>query len=113
MEALWAITPPATAAIVVEALEKKTQWNPRTIKTMLNRLVKKKILTFEADGKRYLYKPLFTREQCIRSESSSFLHRIFGGEAGAMLAHFAQNEKLSREEIEELRQILDQKSQKK
>ncbi len=111
MEAVWTLTPPgALAADIVESLRASTNWSPNTIKTMLNRLVKKGVLRAEADGRRYLYSAAVTREQCVRQEGRSFLDRVFGGEAGAMLAHFARHAKLSPAEIKALKAILDQQS---
>src|SRR5687767_3398585 len=104
MNVLWESSP-RTANQVVEALEGKKDWNPRTVKTLLNRLVKKKALAFEAVGKSYLYRPAVAREQCLRSETRSFVDRVFGGAAGPMIAYFVQNTRLSDEEIAELKRI--------
>ena len=98
-----------TANEVVEALSPKRGWSPRTVKSMLNRLVKKGALGFEAEGKRYLYRARVTREQCVREESRSFLGRVFGGAVGPMLNHFVQNETLSEAEVQELRRMLDER----
>ena len=51
---------------------------PRTVKTLLNRLINKGALAYEARGKHYLYRPKVTREQCVREETRSFLSRVFG-----------------------------------
>ena len=97
-----------TAQAVVDALGHK-EWSPRTVKTLLNRLVKKGALAFEARGKAYLYRPAVPMEKCVREESRSFLDRVFGGEAAPALAHFVKSAKLSAEEIKELRKILAEK----
>ena len=98
-----------TAQEIIDALESRKDWSPRTIKTLLNRLVKKSALGFEEEGKRYRYWPKVTQEQCMRSESRSFLERVFGGEAGPMLNYFVAHAKLSPEEIAELKKILSKK----
>jgi BlaI family penicillinase repressor len=113
MNLLWASAPSRlTAADVVAGLRGRKDWSPRTVKTLLNRLVKKKALTFDADGKRYLYYPAIKREECVRSESRSFLNRVFGGATGPMLAHFVSQAKLSSQEIAELKRLLAEKQQK-
>lgn len=109
MQVLWADSP-RTANDVVEALGKRCGWSPRTIKTMLNRLVRKRALSFETEGKRYLYRPAVSREACVRDESRSFVDRVFGGKVGPVLAHFVEDAKLSPEEIEQLRRLLDEKA---
>ncbi|HEY7089036.1 MAG TPA: BlaI/MecI/CopY family transcriptional regulator [Tepidisphaeraceae bacterium] len=108
MAVLWDRSP-LTAAQVVEALSPRSGWSPKTIKTMLNRLVTKRALKFEEEGKRYLYRPAVTRQACVRGESRSFLRRIFGGKVAPMLAHFVEDAKLTPEQVNELRKLLDKK----
>jgi BlaI family transcriptional regulator, penicillinase repressor len=108
METLWERSP-RTAAEVVEALSAAETWSPRTIKTMLNRLIKKKSIAFEAEGKMYLYRPIVSRESAVRAQSVSFVQRVFRGEIKPMLAYFVESETLSPQDIAELRKILARK----
>ena len=112
MQALWGAATPLTANEVVDRVAGRRGWSPRTVKTLLNRLVKKRALGFEAEGNRYRYHPLVTREACVRSESRSFLSRVFGGAAGAMLVHFVNENPLSPEEVEQLKRVLARKETK-
>ena len=109
MNAVWADSP-VSSAEVVERLSRAMDWNHRTIKTMLNRLVKKGALLFETEGKKYLYRPAVKREECVRSESRSFLSRFFGGTVGPMLVQFVSQADLSAAEIEELKRVLAKKT---
>ena len=111
MQVLWEVSP-LTANEVVERVLAKKDWNPRTVKTLLNRLLGKGALGFEAEGKRYHYFPKITREECIRSESRSFLDRVFGGALGPMLAHFVNETPLTADEIRELRKIIERRQKK-
>ena len=108
---LWE-TAPVTANDVVDRVAARNQWNPRTVKTLLNRLVGKGAVGFEAEGKRYRYSPKVTREECVRSKSRSFLARVFGGAVGPMLAHFVNETPLTSEEVKELRAILERRERK-
>lgn len=108
MQVLWDRSP-LTAGEVVESLADTCDWSPATVKTMLGRLVKKGVLAYEQDGKRYLYRPAVTREDAVKRESRSFLDRVFDGAAGAMLAHFVRGQKLTRRELNELRRLLEEK----
>ncbi|MBN1270537.1 MAG: BlaI/MecI/CopY family transcriptional regulator [Kiritimatiellae bacterium] len=108
MNVIWGKSP-ITANKVVEALAKHTGWSPKTIKTMLNRLVKKGALTYEAQGKAYLYRPRVSKDACVREESRSFTDRVFGGNPTPMLAHLVENTRLSPADIKRLRQILKDK----
>src|SRR5205809_3657762 len=108
MDVLWTSSP-QTAGDVVVALAPTTDWTPATIKTMLNRLVRKGALKFKAEGKRYHYWPAVSREACIRTEARTFIDRLFGGAVAPLLAHFVEDAKLSKEEIAHLRRLLDRK----
>ena len=108
MRVLWQ-TSPLTGNDVVEALEDATTWKPKTVKTLINRLVKKGALGFEKNGRAYLYHPLVEEADCVKAESRSFLRRVYGGALVPMLVNFLDDEKLSMEEIDELRRILDER----
>lgn len=108
MQVIWRLGR-ATAAEVIAELADSTNWSHRTIRTLLSRLVEKRIIAAEAEGNRYLYRPLISRQKCIRSESRSFLKKVFTGNAGELLVHFVQNAKISSEQIDELKRLLDSK----
>lgn len=110
MSVLWEQSP-RTAAEVADVLCDRMQWNPKTVKTLLSRLVKKGVLRYKPERNRYLYWPLIPRQRYIKQESASFVERVFGGEATPMLVHFVRNARLTKEEIEELRRILDEKEE--
>lgn len=111
MKVLWA-SAPQTGNQVVEALADSTSWSPKTIKTLLNRLVKKKALGFKKQGRSYSYCPLVGEEDCARAETRSFLKRVYGGTLHPMLSNFLEEGHLTAEEIEELKRILDEKKGK-
>ncbi|QDU17333.1 Penicillinase repressor [Gimesia maris] len=100
---------PLAAQEIVSRLSDQADWAPQTIKTMLHRLVKKEVLTFEEQGNRYVYRSRVKRSACVKQASRAFLARVFSSEPAPLLAHFMQHTKLSAEEIAELRRILDDK----
>ena len=100
---------PITSQEIVARLAEQTDWASQTIKTMLHRLVKKEVLTFEKQGNRYVYRSRVKRSACVKQASRAFLERVFDSEPAPLLAHFMQSTKLSAEEIAELRRILDDK----
>ena len=108
MEALWD-SAPQTASEVTKAVRASTEWAENTVRTLLTRLVEKGALktSENASGTR-TFLPAVKRETCVRAESQSFLDRVFGGAARPLLVHFAQNSKLTAEEIKELKKLLDQ-----
>ena len=100
---------PVDATTVVEVLEQKKQWTLATVRTLLRRLVNKRALAYETEGKKYIYKPLVTIEECVRRESESFLDRVVGRAPAATLLHLVRKADLSASDIEDLRRVLRQK----
>lgn len=111
MKYLWAHAP-ATTNDVVDALTARTDWKPKTVMTLLNRLVKKGALGFEKKGRVYEYTPLVAERDCVRDESQSFLQRVYGGHLKPMLVDFLKEGNLSPQDIEELKRILDEGDKK-
>ncbi len=109
MQVLWREAP-LSAIEVVEALEGQSDWHPKTIRTLLGRLVAKGALCREKRGGALRFSPIVTEEQCVRDESRTFLERCFAGMAQPMLAHFIEHEHLSSEDIAALRAMLDRKT---
>lgn len=105
MEPIWSAGACAAAEVIRE-LRTTHHWNHSTIRTLLARLVEKKVLTYEVDGAKYIYRAAVTREQCVRHEGRSFLEKAFGGDVRALLSHFVADSSLSTEQIEEIRQLL-------
>ena len=110
MNILWSAQSPLAAADVVERLAAVRDWSPRTVKTLLNRLINKGALAYDLQGKRYLYRPRVSRDQCVRDETRSFLSRVFAGAPGPMLLQFVAQAKLTPDEIEALKRLLDRKA---
>ncbi|WP_445667438.1 BlaI/MecI/CopY family transcriptional regulator [Paenibacillus sp. FSL H8-0034] len=109
MKVLWAKMP-RTANEVIEALEDQTDWKPKTVRTLLNRLTQKQAISYSQENKVYAYFPLVTEDECVRYETESFLKRIYGGAFKPMLVNFLKEDKLSAEDIKELKSILDDKT---
>ncbi len=106
MKALWARSP-MTAEEIAVALADDQNWAEGTVKALLNRrLLKKKAITATADGRRYLYSPAISRQAYVQSESQGLLDRLFDGRLAPLVSHFSQRERLSDEDVAELRRIL-------
>lgn len=108
MKIIWA-KPPLTATQVIEYLKPETQWNPKTIHTLIARLVKKEVLGVNKDSSLFEYYPLVSRDDCMREETKSFLHKVYDGSLHLLLANFVKDESLSPKEIEQLRNLLDER----
>ena len=111
MKVCWGRSPLA-AQEIIDDLSARGERHPKTVKTLLNRLVKKRALGFQKEGRAYLYQPLVAEHDCVTAESKSFLDRVFGGSLQPMLAHFVENRKLSPAEIAGLKSLLKRKEKK-
>jgi len=107
MKAVWQGFPCSADEIMVRLIRSDPTWHPKTVRTLLNRLIKKKALGFRKEGRIYFYRPFVSEAECIDAASESFLGRVFGGSLKPMLAHFVDRKKLSAAEIKELRDLLD------
>jgi BlaI family transcriptional regulator, penicillinase repressor len=105
MEVLWRRSPLAAEEIVAE-LKDTSEWQEATVKTLLNRLLKKRAIAAKKDGRRYLYRPKIERKDYVLAQSSSLLDRLFEGRVAPLVAHFSEHRKLSKKDIEELKRIL-------
>lgn len=108
MKVVWEKAP-VTANQVVSALENRQHWKPKTIHTLLSRLVQKGALAFDKKGREYHFRPRVESAEYAHAASRSFLSRFFDGEVAPFLACFLEREKLTRGEIAELKRILDGK----
>lgn len=106
MEALWSAPAPLTAQEVHDRIGDAREWSDRTVKTMLGRLLAKGVLAHEEDGRRYLYRPAVRREAYVAGESRRLVDRLFGGRAAPLVAHLAEGEGLSKDDIAELEALL-------
>lgn len=111
MERLWRDAPQGSEELAA-ALQPATNWHENTVRTLLNRLIRKGAVRAEREGRRYLYSPVLTREQWQAHESRSLLDRVFGGKIAPLLVHFSRNEKLSAKDVAELRKLVDQLEKK-
>jgi len=107
MKVLWSAQPLSTEQIF-EKLAAAEDWHVSTVKTLLGRLVKKGALAAEADGRRFLYRPLISQREYLSSESRTFLDRFFDGKVAPLVSHFAKHKKLSKRDLAELRRVLDE-----
>jgi len=109
MKVVWAAHP-ATAAEIIERLSAQDpSWHPKTVRTLLARLVQKKALGYESQGRSYVYEPLVHENECVAAASESFVARVFGGSLRPLLAHFVEHQKLTGADLRELEKLLEQK----
>lgn len=107
MRVVWARHPCTASEIIDKLMSQDSTWHPKTVRTLLARLVQKKALDYEARGRRYVYEPLVSERECLAAASESFLARFFGGSLRPMLAHFVERRKLTQEHLADLERLLE------
>ena len=105
MKAVWKNAPISTNEVV--ELFEGGNWSPKTVQTLLARLVKKGALGYEKRGRVFVYSPLIDEEEYRREESSSFLKKFYNGALNSMVLNFIDGDKLSADDIDELTRILE------
>jgi predicted transcriptional regulator len=112
MQVIWQNFP-VTADIVVAKLNKTDVWHEKTVKTLLNRLIKKQALSYEKKGRQYAYFPLLAKDDYQIKETHNFVRRLFQGQISPLVASFAKNDTLSKDDIEELKKLIKSWDEKK
>ena len=105
MKIVWEHAPVSTNQ-VTEYLTQTTKWSPKTIQTMLKRLVQKKALTYDKEGRVFIYTPLIGQQDYVNQESRHFLQRFYNGNLVSMMTVFLDMEELSQQEVDELKELL-------
>lgn len=105
MEVLWDESP-LTANHVADRLAPTQDWTLATVKTLLSRLLAKGALAAEAQGRRFLYRPVMARADYVSGESQRLVDRLFGGKLSPLVAHMAEQETLTSEDIAEIEALL-------
>ncbi len=105
MEVLWDAAP-LTAQEVVDRVDPKREWSGNTVKTLLGRLLAKQAITHQEDGRRYLYRPLVERDAYLTGESKRLIDRLFGGKLTPLVAHLAEQDELTADDVAEIEALL-------
>lgn len=105
MEALWTRSP-LTAEEIVAEVAGPQGWGEATVKTLIQRLIKRKALRSQRIDGRVRYVPLLHRADYLQAESQTLLDRLFDGRLSPLVAHFAERRALSADEIARLKALI-------
>lgn len=105
MEILWKTAPMAASEIAEKALSEN--WNIRTLKTLLSRLVQKDVLGTKQDGRRYLYFPLLSQEDYGVHILDDISQKFFKNNVTPLFLHLAKSNDLSSGDIDEITALLE------
>ena len=104
MHVLWQ-RQPLNGKQIAEYLADES-WSLVTIKTLINRLLKKGFLSFEKQGRQYLYRTTLNKKEYLKTENNNFIKRLYNGSFSGLFAAFSEQEKLSQQEIDEIKRII-------
>ncbi len=110
MEIIWEAGHSLTAAEVIAALKGRMAVSDKTIRVMLNRLVGKGVLDYtvdEKDSRVYHYRAVRGKEECLAIKSDRFVKNFFGGDTSLAITSFLRSAKISREQLEDLKKIVE------
>lgn len=112
MKIIW-MYQSVTANKIIEELKDKTDWKPKTIKTLISRLLKKKAIDYIQNSREYIYIPIVSENECKKEENKSFLKKVYDNTLRTMLVNFIEQNELTNDEIEELKKLLDERKKEK
>ena len=104
MRIVWGQAPVSTNEIT-DKLVRSTDWSPKTIQTLIRRLVAKGALTYEKQGRMFVYTAAVGEDEYLRAKSISFIEHYFNGDISAFVSLCLESDALSQEKIESLRKI--------
>ncbi|MGN6710395.1 BlaI/MecI/CopY family transcriptional regulator [Anaerocolumna jejuensis] len=108
MKVIWEAAPVSTNE-VTDKLVQSTDWSPKTIQTLLKRLVQKGAVSYRKESRVFVYTPLVKQTEYLEHENSHFLQRFYNGNFASMLTSYLDNDSFSEKELDELRELLKQR----
>ena len=105
MKVLWKNGKPMSLGEIMN--ESDSNWARNTVGTLLVRLTEKGVVKAEKQGKSNLYYPILAENEYSISETKSFLSKLYKGSIGNLVASLYENKELSKEEIEDLKKIIN------
>lgn len=105
MKVVWKKSP-ISGSEIVDELEAVTGWNPKTIHTLIRRLVTKGAINAKKENTYYSYYAAVSEAECVKEETETFLEKCFNGSLNMLVSNFIKEDKLTDQDIEELQEIL-------
>jgi BlaI family penicillinase repressor len=112
MQTLWKLGR-ATAREITDALNEVEPIAHSTVQTLLRSLEEKGSITHEVEGRTFVFVPLVQEDKYKRNATRDLLERVFGGDVRSLVAHLLQNEKVSRQELDDIRRLIDRRGDKR
>lgn len=102
MQVLWKLDR-ATARQITDELNRESPIAHSTVQTLLRKIEAKGAVTYEKQGRQFIFRPLIRPEQVTRTATRDLINRVFDGSPAGLIAYLLENEKLSKKDLAELR----------
>jgi len=106
LEALW--NGCDVLGTIVDTLKPQTGWSRNTVHTYLTRMEGKGLVIIDRSLEPHIYSASVSREDCARHERNTLLNKVYGGATGDMLVAFLKETKITEEERQRLKKLLDE-----
>jgi len=110
MQTIWELATPVTVAQILAIFEERKGWKTSTLSTILSRLIDKGFLAKEMKGKVNYYKSELTLQDYQKHETQSLLSNLYGGNVKNFVAALVDDDKVSQDDINELKQWFDERA---
>ena len=110
MKVIWKAKAPITSLDIGKKVEDKG-WKKTTISTFLTRLVEKGALSADKQGKLYYYTPIITEKEYKKTQTKNLIKTLYNGSVRDFAVSFFEEQKLSPDDIKELRAIFEDKEE--
>ncbi|HEX5446643.1 MAG TPA: BlaI/MecI/CopY family transcriptional regulator [Pirellulales bacterium] len=111
MQVLWE-RGRATAREITDTINQREPIAHSTVQTLLRGLEEKGAVSHEAQERTFVFYPLVKEHEFKQSATRDVLERVFGGSVSGLVAHLLKTENVSREEIEEIRKLINRRGKK-
>ena len=99
---------PMTIAEITQELKESTGWTRFTVITLLKRMLEKGAVTYVQEGRTKRFSPAIDKSEAENEEVESLLDKVYNGNAGLLISNIISSERLSEEQIEELRKLFQE-----
>lgn len=93
---------------IVRELQNKKGWSKQSVISFLRRMEQKGTVSYVMQGRTKFYFAVVQRNEVVKEETRGILNRFFGGRLGAMVSYMASESELTKEDIQELRDFLQE-----
>jgi BlaI family penicillinase repressor len=101
----------ANAREITDALNKGGEIAHSTVQTLLRKLERKGAVAHDQEDRTFIFYPLVKKQEATRAATREFVDRVFSGSAGGLVSYLIENEEISKEELDRIRNLIEEEGQ--